>query len=188
MINESIIISALKDNNNHSKGFFLSKIKQGWSKRQKEANAEVTTAAVPSTATWGFKVKPRQKWTCLQLPATRKGSSFVAILYLLYLCRLCMTTAYNTIAGDVLRYNNMKKTKLTTFTALVQKRNSTHIKTRHRMQMLNGFKVSKTEKNVSLKSRQDAEPCVVFLPLLVLNCGQQLFFLNQQASLLAVSC
>lgn len=112
----------------------------------------------------------------------------VAILYLLYLCRLCMTTAYNTIAGDVLRYNNMKKTKLTTFTALVQKRNSTHIKTRHRMQMLNGFKVSKTEKNVSLKSRQDAEPCVVFLPLLVLNCGQQLFFLNQQASLLAVSC
>lgn len=100
----------------------------------------------------------------------------VAILYLLYLCRLCMTTAYNTIAGDVLRYNNMKKTKLTTFTALVQKRNSTHIKTRHRMQMLNGFKVSKSEKNVSLKSRQDAEPCVVFLPLLVLNCGQQMFF------------
>lgn len=69
-----------------------------------------------------------------------------------------MTTAYNTIAGDVLRYNNMKKTKLTTFTALVQKRNSTHIKTRHRMQMLNGFKVSKSEKNVSLKSQQDAEP------------------------------
>lgn len=99
-----------------------------------------------------------------------------------------MTTAYNTIAGDVLRYNNMKKTKLTTFTALVQKHNSAHIKTRHRMQMLNGFKVSKSEKNVSLKSRQDAEPCVVFLPPLVLNCGQQLFFLNQQASLLAVSC
>lgn len=53
MINESVIISALKDNNNHSEGFFLSSVKkkQGWSKQQKVAYAEVTTAAVPSTAT-----------------------------------------------------------------------------------------------------------------------------------------
>lgn len=107
----------------------------------------------------------------------------VAILYLLYLCRLCMTTAYNTIAGDVLRYNNMKKTKLTTFTALVQKHNSAHIKTRHRMQMLNWFKVSKSEKNVSLKSRQDAEPSPASFEL-----WTTIVFLNQQASLLAVSC
>lgn len=94
-----------------------------------------------------------------------------------------MTTAYNTIAGDVLRYNNMKKTKLTTFTALVQKHNSAHIKTRHRMQMLNGFKVSKSEKNVSLKSRQDAEPSPASFEL-----WTTIVFLNQQASLLAVSC